>query len=103
MKTQFIAHLRKKDGKRQHLWEHLEEVSEFTGRFAEKVGLTECGELIGLLHDLGKARKEFQAYIGSAEGLIDPDGDDFVDARAKKGGDFFGVVGYMNIDFVAKL
>jgi len=60
MKTQFIAHLRKKDRKQQHLWEHLEEVSELAGLFAEKIGLKECGALIGLLHDFGKASKEFE-------------------------------------------
>ena len=84
MKTQFIAHLRKKDRKQQHLWEHLEEVSDLAGRFADKVGLKECGELIGLLHDLGKASGEFQNYMGSAEGLIDPDEDGYVDAPGKK-------------------
>jgi len=60
MKKELIAHLRKKDKEPQHLWTHLEEVSELAGRFAEKVGLMECGELIGLLHDLGKASEEFQ-------------------------------------------
>jgi len=85
MKTQFIAHLRKKDRKQQHLWEHLEEVSDLAGRFADKVGLKECGELIGLLHDLGKASGEFQNYMGSAEGLIDPDEDEYADAQGKKG------------------
>jgi hypothetical protein len=38
MKDQFIAHLRKKDGKQQQLWEHLEEVSEIAGRFDALAG-----------------------------------------------------------------
>jgi len=85
MKREFIAHLRKKDREPQPLWTHLEEVSELAGRFAGKIGLKEIGEVIGLLHDLGKASKEFQVYIGSAEGLIDPDKDEYVDAQGKKG------------------
>ena len=47
--------------------------------------LDEVGELIGLLHDLGKYSKEFQDYINSALGNIDPDADDYVDAKGKKG------------------
>jgi CRISPR-associated endonuclease/helicase Cas3 len=85
MKKPFIAHLRKRDGEPQYLWKHLEEVSELAGQFASKVGLEHCGAAIGLLHDFGKASDEFQNYIRSAEGLIDPDEDEFVDVGAKKG------------------
>ena len=53
--------------------------------FADKVGLSDLGEFIGLLHDLGKYSSEFQAYLGSAVGLINPDDDDFVDAAGMKG------------------
>jgi len=38
LKTQFIAHLRKKDKAPQYLWDHLEEVSRVAERFAGKVG-----------------------------------------------------------------
>ncbi len=85
MKNQFIAHLRKKDKEPQYLSEHLNEVSKLAGQFASKIGLQECGEILGVLHDLGKASKEFQDYIQSATGLINPDSDDYVDAKAKKG------------------
>jgi CRISPR-associated endonuclease/helicase Cas3 len=85
MKNKFIAHLRKKDKEPQYLSEHLNEVSNLTGQFASKIGLKESGEILGLLHDLGKASKEFQDYIQSATGLIDPDSDNYVDAKAKKG------------------
>jgi len=85
MKEQFIAHLRKKDKEPQYLSEHLNEVSKLAGQFASEIGLKESGELLGLLHDLGKASKEFQDYIQSATGLIDPDSDSYVDAKAKKG------------------
>jgi len=85
MKKPFIAHRREKDGESQNLWDHLEETSIFAGQFAEKVGLRELGELIGLFHDLGKASREFDQYIRSAVGLIDPDADEYVDAIDKKG------------------
>ncbi|MCB1949129.1 CRISPR-associated endonuclease Cas3'', partial [Nitrosomonas sp.] len=53
--------------------------------FAAKLSLDEQGELIGLLHDLGKYSAEFQGYLKSAIGLIDEDKDDYVDAQDLKG------------------
>lgn len=85
MQDHFIAHLREKDREPQALSAHLVQVSELAGQAADKIGLKEIGEILGLLHDLGKASEEFQAYIQSATGLRDPDSDDYVDARAKKG------------------
>ncbi len=82
---EFIAHCRKKDGVKQSLWHHLTEASSLAGRFASKIGLENQGELLGLLHDLGKASQEFDRYIKSATGLIDSDEDDYVDVVAKKG------------------
>jgi CRISPR-associated endonuclease/helicase Cas3 len=55
---EFIAHRRKKDGVKQSLWHHLTEASSLAGRFASKIGLEKQGELLGLLHDLGKASQE---------------------------------------------
>lgn len=81
----YIAHRREKDGEIQNLVVHLEEVSRKTGEFALKVGLKEQGEVIGLLHDIGKASHEFEQYIKSAVGLINPDEDDYVDAAGLKG------------------
>jgi len=74
-----------KDGEKQYLNDHLVGVAEKTAEFASKIGFEQQGELIGLLHDIGKASKEFQQYLGSAAGLIDPDADDYVDASTKKG------------------
>lgn len=85
MKEQYIAHLRKADGAPQYLWDHLINVSAFSGQFASKVGLKELGEILGFLHDLGKTSQEFQGYICSATGMIDPDNDDYVDPAVKKG------------------
>lgn len=81
----FIAHRRKKDKENQYLEKHLEETSILAGKFAKKIGLEKHGELIGLLHDLGKATAEFYQYIGSATGLIDSDEDDYIDASGQKG------------------
>ncbi|MBS3918496.1 MAG: CRISPR-associated helicase Cas3' [Deltaproteobacteria bacterium] len=81
----YIAHCREKDGEIQSLVDHLQGVSTKTGEFASKVGLKEQGELIGLLHDIGKASQEFEQYIKSAVGLINPDEDDYVDAAGLRG------------------
>ena len=85
MKQELIAHIREKDKELQSLAEHLNEVSKLAAQSASKIGLKESGEILGLLHDLGKASKEFQTYIRSGGGLIDPNSDDYVDAKAKKG------------------
>ncbi len=81
----FIAHIRKDDRVIQSLLQHLLGVGEKAKGFAEKIGLAEQGELIGLLHDLGKYSEEFQNYIKSAEGLINQDEDDYIDSRGMKG------------------
>jgi CRISPR-associated endonuclease/helicase Cas3 len=47
--------------------------------------MAEAGELLGLLHDLGKYSSEFQSYLRSASGQIDPDEDGYVDAEELKG------------------
>jgi CRISPR-associated endonuclease/helicase Cas3 len=61
-------------------------VAAHTRGFAEKIGLADQGELIGLLHDLGKYSNEFQNYLKSAVGLLNQDEDEeFVDARGLKG------------------
>lgn len=84
-KVKFIAHKRDKDGVEQDLFEHLNEVARLTGKFASKIGLGKHGELIGLLHDLGKASLEFDQYIRSATGMIDKGEDGYVDVKGKRG------------------
>ena len=81
----YIARQRKHDKQIQTLETHLFEVSELSKTFASKIKLASCGELIGLLHDLGKYSQQFQRYIGSASGNIDPDADEYLDAKAMKG------------------
>jgi CRISPR-associated endonuclease/helicase Cas3 len=82
---QLVAHVRDRDKKIQSLEEHLNRVSKLAGEFAGKVGLKEIGEILGLLHDVGKASDEFQNYIRSGTRLIPEDSPDWVDVKAKKG------------------
>jgi CRISPR-associated endonuclease/helicase Cas3 len=84
--SQYIAHYREKDGKRQSLEAHLLGVGSLARSHAEKIGLQAQGELLGILHDLGKYSDSFQFYIKSAVGLLNQDEDeDFVDAAGLKG------------------
>lgn len=85
MNQQLFAHFRINDHTPQFLENHLNGVSRLTGVFANKIGLKEIGEVIGLLHDFGKASQEFQAYIKSATGLIEPEADEYIDSLARKG------------------
>ena len=81
-----IAHHRQSDGAEQALERHLRGVAWRTRRHAHKLGCPLLGELVGLLHDLGKYSAAFQTYIRSATGLLNPDEDeDWVDAAALKG------------------
>ncbi len=79
-----IAH-RNRNGEEQSLSDHLEEVGEKAACIASKMGLKDAGRLLGLLHDLGKHSAEFQSYIGSATGKIDPDADGYVEHEKLKG------------------
>lgn len=81
----YIAHIRKDGGAPQCLGEHLLGVAQKTKNLAVKINLEPQGELIGLLHDLGKYSDAFQTYLKSAVGLIKQDEDEFVDARGLKG------------------
>ncbi len=91
-----IAHRREADGEFQFLEQHLLAVGQLAARNASKLrlntvdgtrpaSLEDAGEVLGLLHDLGKYSKAFQDYLGSAVGLIDQDADDFVDAKQLRG------------------
>lgn len=84
-KSKPIAHWRESDQTPQYLADHLLNVSKYSFGFSKKIRLEVAGELIGLLHDLGKYSEDFRCYIHSALGLLNPDEDDYVDSRALKG------------------
>ncbi|WLE98111.1 MAG: CRISPR-associated helicase Cas3' [Candidatus Electrothrix communis] len=86
MKNTQIAHRRDADQTEQSVLEHLQEVSAICGRLARKAGAEEAGRLLGLLHDFGKYSNDFQIYIQSATGMLNPDIDgEYVDAKALRG------------------
>lgn len=60
---EYIAHVRKSDGSEQLLYDHLTGTAEIAKNLATKIGLPLSGELIGLVHDLGKYSQAFQTYI----------------------------------------
>ena len=84
-KKQLLAHVREKDKERQSLMEHLTTASKLSGQFASKIGLKKAGELIGLLHDFGKASEQFQNYLLSGTGEKNPDADGYIDPEAMRG------------------
>lgn len=84
-KSKPIAHWRESDQTPQYLADHLLNVSKHSFGFSKKIRLEVAGELIGLLHDLGKYSEDFRCYIHSALGLLNPDEDDYVDSGALKG------------------
>ncbi len=86
MNDVFVAHRRTHDKKEQTVSEHLMATALIARRLAGKLGITAAGELLGMLHDFGKYSRQFQAYIQSATGILNPDADDeYVDASALKG------------------
>jgi CRISPR-associated endonuclease/helicase Cas3 len=84
----YIAHVRKDEaGKpfKQSLMDHLDGVARHSKSNAGSISLPLAGELLGLLHDLGKYSKSFQTYLESATGIINQDEDEWVDAAGLKG------------------
>ena len=83
--TFYLAHYRKVDGARHSVKTHSVETSLFSKEFAAKIELDLIGELLGLLHDLGKYSFEYQCYIKSAVGLLCPGDKNYIDPRRYKG------------------
>ena len=73
MEANFVAHYFEPDKKEQSVRKHLEDTASFASMFTAKIGLPSLGRLEGLLHDFGKYSQDFQTYIKSAEGKLDPD------------------------------
>lgn len=62
IKKQYIAHYRSSDEKTQSVKEHLEGVADICKDLTGKLGLSDVGELLGLLHDFGKYSDLFLSY-----------------------------------------
>ncbi|OJG68357.1 CRISPR-associated helicase cas3 [Enterococcus moraviensis] len=62
--------MRKSDGEKQLLKDHLTECAELSADWGGKIGLRKTSYLAGLLHDLGKYSNEFQVYLKKA--VADP-------------------------------
>lgn len=70
----------------QSIESHLRSVAAICGTLTQKIGISEVGEVLGLLHDIGKYSDQFQIYLKSAIGALDPDIDnDSVDFEELKG------------------
>lgn len=61
----FPAHIRA-DGKVQTVEEHSEGTARIAAGLLDGINLQSAGEFAGLLHDMGKLKNEFAAYIGKA-------------------------------------
>lgn len=63
-----LAHIARIEEKRveQTVQEHSRATAEYAGKALESVGLYHTGYLAGLIHDMGKARKEYCEYLEKA-------------------------------------
>ena len=82
---EFWAHYRKDDDELQPVKQHLLKTAIFAKENSGKIKLPLFGELMGLLHDIGKYSDSFQKYFLSGIGKITPDMDGYVNATALKG------------------
>ena len=69
----------------QPLSDHLNEVGVIAAKLASKLGIPLAGKLIGFMHDFGKYSQEFQVFLASASGVLNPDDEGWVDAVQQKG------------------
>jgi len=68
---EIIAHVRKRDMEIQSNAGHSAGVADLAESFASEFGFGLWGRAMGLLHDKGKEKNDFQKYIKTASGLVD--------------------------------
>lgn len=66
-------------GRPQGAWQtldtHAANVAERAAAFARPFGSADWARLLGVIHDVGKARRAFQSYLAHVNGLGDADYD----------------------------
>jgi len=70
--NQTVAHVRRDDGGEwltHPLAQHLAETSRRAAEFADVFGSADWASIVGLWHDLGKYKQDFQSYIRNASGF----------------------------------
>lgn len=68
---EYIAHIRKSDGRRESVHDHLMAVRLYAEKLGGKIGMKHLAGLSGLLHDMGKYTTEFRTYL--EEAVANPD------------------------------
>ncbi|HKM41744.1 MAG TPA: CRISPR-associated helicase Cas3' [Methanocorpusculum sp.] len=60
----YLAHINHETHRKQTLTEHSKTVSALCKKYGGGIDCPNLAELCGLLHDMGKAKQEFQKYLG---------------------------------------
>ena len=69
----YISHIKERETKEGYVFqsndEHCMDVAKLAEQFASEFGMGNGGYILGLLHDKGKEKKEFQEYIQDVNGI----------------------------------
>ena len=69
----YISHIKERETKEGYVFqsndEHCMDVAKLAEQFASEFGMGNWGYILGLLHDKGKEKKEFQEYIQDVNGI----------------------------------
>lgn len=59
----YLAHIDRESSRNQTLADHCHNVAAYCSLYGDKIGMKNTAQLIGLMHDAGKAKKEFMTYL----------------------------------------
>ena len=82
---ELIAHL-SQDQRLHLLLDHLAGTARCASMFAKHFVSSEWAQISGMLHDIGKAHPDFQAYLRRARGINDSESDEHVDHHPNHSG-----------------